>query len=72
MLNPMRSHSDFGSFDQNFKKAKRRIGFAVAIQFLFSIAIIIAVIVGIVFFINNPEVIGEFFGKIVNGFNSTK
>lgn len=72
MLNPMRRRSSFDNFDQNYIRTKRRIVYVTVIQFIISVAVIVAVIAVIVFFINNPEIIGEFFGKIVNGFNSTK
>ena len=39
---------------------------------LIGLGLTIAAIVGIVWLIQNPEVIGQFFGNIVNGFNSAK
>jgi len=46
--------------------------FAFAIQAIISIAIIIGVISLIHFIFTNPEGVGEFFGRISNGFNSSK
>ena len=46
--------------------------FAFAIQAIISIAIIIGVFSLIYFVFTNPEGVGEFFGRISNGFNNSK
>lgn len=63
---------DFDSFDKRFNRTRRFIKGAMIIQFIVIGAIFVAIIIGIVALINNPQAVGEFFGKIVNGFNSTK
>jgi ABC-type Na+ efflux pump permease subunit len=66
------SSNGFDNFNRNFKTTRRRIGFMIAIRFIISIVIVVVIIAGIVFLFNNPELIGEFFGKISNGYNSTR
>jgi hypothetical protein len=63
---------DFDSFDKRFNRTRRFIKGAMVVQFIIIGIIVIGVIVGIIALINNPQAIGEFFGKIVNGFNSAK
>jgi len=60
------------SFNRDFKRTERFVKGAMVVQFTIMVVVVIAVIVGIVALINNPESVGEFFGKIVNGFNSAK
>ena len=55
-------------FNNDFEKSFNR-GFKtiVFLQILFAIVIVVVIIA----LITNPQAVGEFFGKIVNGFNST-
>lgn len=54
-----------GSYTQKKKEFNRIFNIAIILFFLTLVTIIT---VGILI-VNNPEVIGEFFGKIVDGFN---
>jgi len=63
---------NFDNFDRNFNRTGNFIKGAVIVQFIIVGAIFIAVIIGVIALISNPESVGEFFGKIVNGFNSAK
>lgn len=69
MINSMGTNS---GFNHDFNRAKRRINIIIAIRLIFCVAIIAAVIYGIVLIVQNPEAIGEFFGRISSGFNSVK
>lgn len=52
------------NFERNFDRGFKAIVF---LQILFVVVIAVAVIAVIA----NPQGVGEFFGKIVNGFNAT-
>lgn len=47
-------------------------GVAALVGILVTVAAAIAIVIGIIYLITNPQVIGEFFGNIVSGFNSVK
>jgi len=60
------------NFDLEYKQAKRKIKILFLINISITIIIFILIIVSIIFLIKHPETIGEFAGKIANGFNSIK
>jgi hypothetical protein len=51
-------------FEKNFNRGFKAVVF---LQILFVIVIVVAIIA----VITNPQAVGEFFGKIVQGFNAT-
>ena len=60
------------SFDRSFNRTSRMINIAFIFQ-LIIIAITISVVVYIAWnMFTNPESVGEFFGRIVKGFNEVK
>jgi len=60
------------SFDRSFNRTSRMINIAFIFQ-LIIIVITISVVVYIVWnMFTNPESVGEFFGRIVKGFNEVK
>ena len=60
------------NFDRSFNRTSRMINIAFIFQ-LIIIAITISVVVYIAWnMFTNPESVGEFFGRIVKGFNEVK
>jgi hypothetical protein len=64
------SNSDF---NKNFNRTSRMINITTIITFILSFSIIVSTIIGMVYLgyniFTDPEGVGEFFGKIVKGFN---
>jgi len=63
-----RNFNKGGDWDRTFKTA-RRISFIGIVVYLIFAIVIVMFIIHLIF---NPEVIGEFFGRISSGFNSVK
>ncbi len=59
---------------RNFESRFNRTRKMVSILFIFNLILIVAAFIGAIYLgwnlFNNPESIGEFFGKIVKGFNN--
>jgi hypothetical protein len=57
---------------KQFSQHKKLMKTAFIINVVFTIAIIALIIFSALYFIFNPEIIGDFFGKIANGFINAK
>lgn len=56
----------------NFHRSfNRKFNFMFFFVLAFQITVFAGIIIGLYFLFTNPAAIGEFFGKIVAGFNST-
>ncbi len=55
-------------FQKSFNKRKRLFN----VFFVINLCIIVAVIAAGIYVLFNPEIAGEFFGKIVKGFENAK
>ncbi len=58
------------NFERSFNKSRKVFNFI----FVFNMVIIVLVLIGVIILgynvLTNPEAVGEFFGKIVKGFNN--
>jgi hypothetical protein len=64
----MRRFNSNDEYGRTFKVA-RRVTF---IGFLVYTIFAIVMVVFIIYLFNNPQIVGQFFGKISNGFNSAR
>lgn len=63
---------DFDAIMERHQRTHRRLGCVVTIIFIIT-ALLIAASIGLgVYAIFNPEAVGEFVGRIVNGFTATQ